>query len=228
MRLFTTLRLRSGQLCLAVLLSGCTSLPSVPAAQPIKPEAAQFALNGRISINHQDNRQSAGLRWLHLAQSDEILLLTPLGQTAARVYRDAHQATLDSGGKHYQADSVESLMDRELGWFLPLEGLHHWVLGMADSGSPAQIERADNGQISVLHQDGWEVRFLHYANNTQGDMTRCAQASGAGMSPPRLLPQSAGCASNVSEAYSLPARLQLSNEALQVQLLIDEWDWNPQ
>jgi 2'-5' RNA ligase len=33
-----------------------------------------------------------------------------------------------------------------------------------------------------------------------GGMTRCAQASGAGMPPPRLLPQSAGCASNVSEA----------------------------
>ena len=32
------------------------------------------------------------------------------------------------------------------------------------------------------------------------DVTRCAQASGAGASSPRLLPQSAGCASNVSEA----------------------------
>jgi type III pantothenate kinase len=31
-------------------------------------------------------------------------------------------------------------------------------------------------------------------------MTRCAQASGAGMPPPRLLPQSAGFARNVSEA----------------------------
>ena len=33
-----------------------------------------------------------------------------------------------------------------------------------------------------------------------GGMTRCAQATGAGMPPPRLLPQTAGCASNVSEA----------------------------
>jgi outer membrane biogenesis lipoprotein LolB len=62
---------------------------------------------------------------------------------------------------------------------------------MADTDSPAQIERAENGQISVLHQDGWEVRFLRYAD-------------------------------------SLPTRLQLSHEDLQVQLLIDEWEWNPQ
>jgi outer membrane biogenesis lipoprotein LolB len=47
----------------------------------------------------------------------------------------------------------------------------------------------------VLHQDGWEVRFLHYAD---------------------------------SKTDSMPARLQLIHEDLQVQLLIDEWEWNPQ
>ncbi len=42
--------------------------------------------------------------------------------------------------------------------------------------------------------------FLHVVGRRPGGMTRCAQASGAGMPPPRLLPQSAGSASNVSEA----------------------------
>jgi len=175
------------------MLGGCASLPSAtaPVARPAQVESAPFALNGRISVKHLETRQSAGLRWTHQAQSDEILLLTPLGQTAARVYRDDQNATLDEGGKHYQDVDAESLMEQVLGWHLPLNGLHHWVLGMADPDSPAQIERADNGQISVLRQDGWEVRFLRYAD-------------------------------------SLPARLQLSHEDLQVQLLIDEWDWNPQ
>jgi len=44
-------------------------------------------------------------------------------------------------------------------------------------------------------------------------MTRCAQASGAGMPSPRLLPQSAGCASNVSEADTY--RVWLSEIMLQ-------------
>jgi 4-diphosphocytidyl-2-C-methyl-D-erythritol kinase len=42
--------------------------------------------------------------------------------------------------------------------------------------------------------------FLHVVGRRPGGMTRCAQASGAGMPPLRLLPQSAGSASNVSEA----------------------------
>jgi outer membrane lipoprotein LolB len=86
-------------------------------------------------------------------------------------------------------------MEQALGWHLPLNGLHHWVLGMADSESPAQIERADNGRISVLHQDGWEVRYLGYAG---------------------------------AQPDSLPKRMQLSHEDLQVLLLVDEWDWNAQ
>jgi len=156
----------------------------------MQPEIVPFAVNGRVSINHQEKKHSAGLRWIHLAQLDEILLLNPLGQTVARVYRDAENATLDSDGKHFQADDVESLMQQELDWHLPLNSLHHWVLGLPADDSPAQIERAENGQIAMMYQDGWEVKYLRYDEN-------------------------------------LPARLQLSHEDLLVQLLIDEWDWNP-
>jgi outer membrane lipoprotein LolB len=183
------------------LMGGCASLSSVtaPVARPAQFESAPFALNGRISVKHLETRQSAGLRWIHQAQSDEVLLLTPLGQTAARVYRNSRRgdsnATLDTGDKHYQDVDAESLMEQVLGWHLPLNGLHHWVLGMSDPESPAQIERAGNGQISVLHQDGWEVRYLRYAD---------------------------------SKPDSMPIRLQLIHEDLLVILLIDEWEWNPQ
>lgn len=200
---------------LLAMLGGCALLPpaTAPVARPANFETSAFALNGRISIQHLGKRQSAGLHWKHLARSDEILLLTPLGQTAARVYRDDTKATLDDGSGHYQDADAEALMQQVLGWHLPLNGLHYWVLGKADPEVPAQIERAANGQIAVLRQDGWEVRYLRYADSKPGDATRCAQ--------------SAGCASNAPDD-SLPTRLQLSNGDMQLQLLIDEWDWGPQ
>lgn len=182
---------------LAGLLGGCALLPPAPApaARPAQPETSPFALNGRVSINHRGERHSAGLRWKHLLQSDEILLFGPLGQTAARIYRDAGQATLEENGKSHQASDAETLMEQVLHWHLPLGGLHHWLLGMAAPGAPAKIERAANGQISMLQQSGWEVRYLGY----DGPMPD-----------------------------SLPKRMQLSHEDLQVQILIDEWEWNPQ
>lgn len=151
-------------------------------------------MNGRISVKHNGSRDSAGLRWTHQAQADEILLLTPLGQTAARIFRDDGHATLDNGDKHYSDTDVEALMMQVLGWRLQLDGLHHWVLGMPQP-SDALVERDMLGRLTVLRQDGWEVRYLAYADD---------------------------------KADSLPARMQLSRENLQLTLLIDEWEWNPQ
>jgi len=175
------------------LLSGCSLLPTTPVAavRPAQPDIASFTLNGRVAIRHNGTRHSAGLRWVHQPQSDELLLLAPLGRTAARVYRDASGATLEDGDQRYQADDVESLMQQVLGWHLPLSGLHHWVLALPMAQSGAHIERDAEGRIAVLHQNGWQVRYLRYAGDG---------------------------------ANSLPARLELSRDALQVQLLIDEWE----
>lgn len=180
-------------LALLMLLGGCALLPSapMPTVRPAQLEAAAFALNGRVAIKHNGTRHSAGLRWVHRQESDELLLQGPLGQTAARVYRDAQGATLDDGSKRYQAADAESLMQEVLGWQLPLGGLHQWLLGRASDGD-ASIERDELGRIILLQQGGWEVRYLRY----DGDA-----------------------------ADSLPSRLQLNRDELQVQLLIDEWEW---
>ncbi|MDZ4201771.1 MAG: lipoprotein insertase outer membrane protein LolB [Gallionella sp.] len=175
-----------------LLLNGCALLssPPAPVARPTQADAA-FALNGRIAIRHHDVRHSAGLRWVHQVQSDEVLLLTPLGQTAARVYRDASGATLEDGDKRHQAADAESLMEQVMGWHLPLGGLHRWVLALPMDGSEAEIERDAGGRIALLRQNGWEVRYLRYAD---------------------------------ASPDSLPTRLQLNRDVLQVQILIDEWE----
>lgn len=178
---------------LGVLLAGCASQPV--AIRPAQLENAPFTLNGRIAIKHQGERQSAGIRWIHQAQSDEIHLLTPLGSTAARIYQDAQHATLDHDNRHEQSDNLENLMTQVLGWHLPLKGLHHWVLGLPDPASPAQIERNAFGQVATLQQDGWMVRYTRYPDESP---------------------------------LSLPSRMQLNHAQLQVQLLLDEWDWSPQ
>lgn len=174
-------------------LAGCASQPV--ALRPAQIDNAPFTLNGRIAIKHQGERQSAGIRWIHQVQSDEVHLLTPLGSTAARIYQDSQHATLDHDERHEQSDNLENLMTKVLGWHLPLQGLHHWVLGLPDPASPAQVERNAFGQLTMLQQDGWTVRYLRYPDN---------------------------------QAQTLPSRIQLNHAQLQVQLLLDEWDWSAQ
>ncbi len=175
------------------VLVGCASAPSAsqPVTRPAQAEQAVFALTGRLAIRHDGERSSAGVRWSHRSGADEILLFTPLGQTMARIDRDAQGVVLDTSGKHYAAQDTEELTQRVLGWRLPLDGLRYWVLALPAPGSKAGIEHDANGQVSMMRQDGWAIRYTRYA----------AQ-----------MPD------------SLPLRMNLQREEVEIQLLIDEWE----
>lgn len=187
-RLFASLAL--------LVLAGCASVPpSPPPVRPAQAQAASFALTGRIAVRYDGKRSSAGVHWSHQAASDEILLLAPLGQTVARVRRmaplpDVQQFTLDAEGKHYAAGDAETLTEQALGWRLPLSGLQYWVLALPVPGEAFSSERDSNGQLSLLRQDGWTIRYTRYAASTPD---------------------------------SLPLRMALQREGLQIRLLIDEW-----
>ena len=146
---------------LVLLLAGCVTAP-VEVQRPAQADAA-FAFNGRVAIKQGDKRENAGLRWVHHAAADEILLLAPLGQTVARIHRDDGVATLDASGKHYTAQDMSSLMQQVLGWQLPLSGLKYWVTALPAPDSESRIERNVNGQVSTLHQNGWEISYTRYA-----------------------------------------------------------------
>lgn len=155
-------------LCLLVLalMTGCASHAVVKTLQrPIQPDAP-FAFNGRVAIKHDGARSSAGLRWVHSPNEDEVLLLAPLGQTVARIHRDTQGVMLDESGKHHFAQNAEALTQQVLGWELPLSGLRYWVTGLPNSGSEADIQRDANGQVSVLRQDGWEINYSRYTGDT--------------------------------------------------------------
>lgn len=133
--------------------------------RPLQADAP-FAFNGRVAFRQGEKRDTAGVRWVHRAAEDEILLLAPLGQTVARIHRNAREATLEASGKYYTAQDVESLMQQVLGWQLPLSGLRYWVTALPVPGNESSIERNANGQVSTLRQQGWEIGYSRYAATT--------------------------------------------------------------
>lgn len=177
-------------LLLPLLLWGCAS-DTVKTVQRAAAPDAPFVLNGRVAVRHDGERTSAGLRWMHHAGEDEMLLLAPLGQTAARIRRDALGVTLEASGKTYTARDAETLTRQVLGWELPLAGLSRWVVGLPSAGTVADIRRNADGQIAALHQDGWDIEYSRYATPAPD---------------------------------SLPVRLVLRRERLEILLLVDEWE----
>ena len=153
-------------LLILLFLAGCVSAPV--AVQRAAQADAPFAFNGRVKIKQGVQRDATGIHWEHRTE-DEILLLGPLGYTVGRIHRDARGATLDDTyGKHYAAPDAESLMQKALGWQLPLSGLRYWIMALPAPEGEFRVEHNSNGQVSLLHQQGWEISYSHYAG-TQPD-----------------------------------------------------------
>lgn len=159
-----------------LLLSACAELPAPPEtpASPARIVSTEtigaFRLTGRIAVKHEGLGFSGTLRWEHDARRDEVLLQSPLGQGVARIVRDGGGVTLtDADDKVYRAATVEALTREVLGWQLPLDGLEHWVLGRAAPESASRRTVGDDGRMTRLIQDGWQVDFERY-QPVQGTM----------------------------------------------------------
>jgi len=151
-------------LSLMLLMAGCASAPVAVQRAPFVD--SPFAFNGRITVQLGPRRDGTNLHWVHRGY-DEITLLGPLGYTAGRIYRDVNGATLDDVyGKHSTAADAESLMEKAVGWSVPLTNLRYWLVASPAPDGEFKEQRNSAGQLELLTQQGWEIRYSHY-NSTK-------------------------------------------------------------
>src|SRR5512146_1660501 len=103
-------RLKAGcALALALVAAGCAT--TGPGIRPVPGDAnTPFDLSGRVLVTYDGRAFSSGVRWRHVAEHDEIWLLSPVGQTIAYIVSDSEGATLTAADqKQYRAASVEDL-----------------------------------------------------------------------------------------------------------------------
>lgn len=139
---------------LALALVACA-----PLAQ--RRDAPSYDFLGRVLVSYDSRAFSSGLRWVHKPGSEEIWLLSPLGQALAYITDGPGGATLTGPDQQvYRASSVEALTLRALGWELPVPRLQYWVRGEAYPHSTATWQERDSAnRLLGLKQDGWDVKL---------------------------------------------------------------------
>lgn len=176
--------LRGAAACAAlVLLSGCAGFGEPP---KVAPEALRtglhtgqtgaFALLGRVAVKGPDQGFSAGLDWKHDVDTDELLLIGPLGGTLMRLTRDAEGVRLiDDKRRETRTGSLEALAERVLGVPLPLSRVAGWLVGRP--GDARVFERDEQGRLRSLAEAGWRVEYLEYEDDSPHALPRLLQAS---------------------------------------------------
>jgi outer membrane lipoprotein LolB len=198
-------------LCAPPFLAGCALTPpaqknnvvSTVFAEPVAGSAdarsANFLLTGRAAVKGGKESFSGGVQWRHAERDDEILLLSPLGQTLAQIELNSAGASLTtSEHQSYYAADVESLTEQVLGWHLPLMGLQYWVQGMNSPSTAAEMDLNGDGRVVAIRQDGWNIDYATY------------------------FPASAVQVAQIHTAR--PRLLLLKRGDLQIKLVIDTWN----
>lgn len=168
--------------CTALILSACELTPLQPpqtldaeqswrTRQQTLSALSAWGLSGRIAIQTPAEGWHASLSWEQRGETYSIQLSSPLGQGALQLNGDSSQVTLRTANAEDTAQDPEALLERQLGWRIPVSGLRYWVLGLPDPGVPLERKQLDeSGRLTRIQQSGWDVEFRHYTSTGSVDL----------------------------------------------------------
>lgn len=161
-------------LCLSapLWLAACASVTpsrSFDAAAGARPEE----FRGRFAANYvrygRDEGVQGSFHWREQGDNVRVDLISPLGQTLAVVTATPSGATLDLPNEPPRnAPEVDTLLEQNLGFALPVAGLRDWLHARPAPGSPATATRDEQGRLATLTQNGWTVRYGAWQQGADG------------------------------------------------------------
>lgn len=172
------------------LLSGCATPPQPGASAQSR---ADVEYQGRFSVRYVDQngqqRDAYGnFDWVERADTVTLELRNPLGSTLAVVEASPTSATLRLPNQPPRsASNVEDLMQRALGFPMPVSGMRYWLRNQVAPTSQAQTTLDKAGHPQQIVQDGWQIDYLDLTTaSAGGTVLTTSAASSAAVSVHRM------------------------------------------
>jgi len=168
---------------LVLMLAGCAT---PPARAPVDDPAAAWErrqqrlahidawdLHGRLAVSTADEAGNASFHWVRRRERNRLTFAAPFGGGRMRLDYDGEHATLtDRRGEVHHGASIQELLARATGWWLPVQGLEHWMLGLPAPSVPAQRKLDRWGRLSTLLQGGWRIEYVEYVEQDGYELPR--------------------------------------------------------
>jgi outer membrane lipoprotein LolB len=153
---------------------GCSSLQTWPSLPSLTQTERSFhdniLIQGRFSVAYEQNNRPQSVQgrfqWQQQGQRIDIDLMSPLGQTMAKMAITPNSATIQQTDKEIKvAENVAELTEQTLGWSLPVAGMREWLQGFNRStGNQRQIAKPnENDQFDT---DGWHIHYVSWQQNS--------------------------------------------------------------
>lgn len=146
----------------ALLLASCASQPprELPSTAVLLKD---WQLEGKLAVAFNEKNHSASFQWHNSGDNYTIRIHGPLGQGNATLKRNNDRITLTAENQQQIARTAEELLTMNLGWSFPVSDMRWWIKGLPSPSTPiAYQEKNDLGQLTVLEQQGWQIKYLRY------------------------------------------------------------------
>lgn len=150
------------------LLAGCATTGPV-SHTPVAAYREAIDLSGRLLVNFEKDGKpdtiSVKFNWTQTPGAVDASLLSPTGQTVARINVTPQAATLTQGGKPPRvARDIDTLTAQTLGWPLPVSGMRDWLQGYASAADGKRFA-ASPANNTVTTADGWNLTFVSWQDD---------------------------------------------------------------
>ncbi|OGT49417.1 MAG: outer membrane lipoprotein LolB [Gammaproteobacteria bacterium RIFCSPHIGHO2_12_FULL_38_11] len=170
-------------ICGVVLLSGCVRLQTPVASKTFEVQNIfsrqvklskinNWKIHGAFSIAQTGQQpEIANYVWNQVnSENYRIEISSALNlYSVVIVCRSGLVSLLKNGSQRFSAKTPEKLMEKALGWSLPISELDNWIKGMpADGKYKAKYDVY--GHLILLKQMGWTVQYGSYKANKNVDL----------------------------------------------------------
>lgn len=136
-----------------------------------------WTLRGRLAISGPQDGGSGSIEWSQDGGGFRFTVNAPVtGKTWTLRGNDGHAELEGLRGGTIVGDNAAMLLERELGWQVPVDELAHWVRATRAPGKAELVFRAD-GLPAELLQAGWKVEYPDYDASRQPALPRRIFAS---------------------------------------------------
>ena len=173
-------------------LTGCATLtpatsptstsisPSWPERRAALSRIQQWSLQGVIAVQTSRGADKAKVRWQQFGTEHfQMRIWGPLGAGLVKIAGKPNQVTLQNKHGTQTAISARALLQKSLGWNVPVQYMRYWVRGLPVPKEPVTMKRDPQQRVKTLHQADWELQYQAYRKVENVDLPTKITLAGA-------------------------------------------------
>jgi outer membrane lipoprotein LolB len=153
----------------AVVVAACAHVPPPEldgldfAARRQQLESIEaWDMRGRLAVNTGERAYPGSFVWLQDGERSTLTVRGPLGAGILEVDGTPQRMMVAARGEQRVLEDPEADLSAMLGWWMPVESLRPWLLGLPDARFDAQPQLGAGDVIEVLDQREWHVEYERY------------------------------------------------------------------